>query len=71
LETVDVKQDTTDSGPKEDTEQKVRYVLKLCNSLPTSSVGFTLFYDSKVPTNGAAFKLNEDAALGSTESSKH
>ncbi|KAK3142548.1 hypothetical protein QOZ80_4BG0348010 [Eleusine coracana subsp. coracana] len=43
LETVDVKQDSTDSGTKDDTEQKV-------------------------PTNGAAFKPNEDAARGPTES---
>jgi hypothetical protein len=47
LETVDVKQDISDSEAKEDTEQNVSYVLKFGNSVPTNAAGFTLFYDSQ------------------------
>lgn len=38
LETVDVKQDNTDSETKDDTEQKVSYVSKLGNSVPAKPV---------------------------------
>jgi hypothetical protein len=47
METVDVKQDISDSETKADTAQNVSYVLKLGNSVPTNSAGFTLFYDSQ------------------------